>query len=316
MTVPRIEGKMALNPTNDPMKKAIFPLAVALQWICLASTGTAQTTIFSDDFASDSSLATPPWYNLNNTSAASYTLNSDQDLALSVSSGTGKVNEMFAEFTPVSLIVGESLSLTVNFNSPSGMATDTGGLLVGLYNNGTVNSTNEQGSANGSVGTGGETAASQGYFGIMGYNTSASTSTKFYSRQGGATDANELGYYSEMTAGSYTQLSSSAATGNANLQLNVNYTLTFTITDEGSGDNKISAIISDGSTQLDSWTTTDSSGLYDTFNQLDFGDYGKAGPVDLNILSESVVTETPEPSVMVFGMMGLGLLVAGRLRRR
>lgn len=297
------------------MKKAIVPLVVALQWICLASTGTAQTTVFSDDFASDSSLATPPWYNLNNTSAASYALNPDQDLALSVSAGTGKVNEMFAEFTPVSLITGESLSLTVNFNSPSGMATDTGGLLVGLYNNGTVNSTNEQGSANGSVGTGGETAASQGYFGIMGYNTSAGTSTKFYSRQGGATDANELGYYSSMTAGSFTQLNSSAATNNANLQLNINYTLTFTITDEGAG-NKISAIISAGSTQLDSWTTTDPSGLYDTFNQLDFGNYGKAGPVDLDILSESVVTETPEPSVMVLGMTGLGMLVGSRLRRR
>lgn len=316
MTGPEIQGKMGSNPTNDPMKKAIFPLAVALQWICLASTGTAQTTVFSDNFAADSSLATPPWYNLNNTSAASYALNPDQDLALSVSSGTGKVNEMFAEFTPVSLITGESVSLTVNFNSSSGMATDAGGLLVGLYNNGTINSTNEQGSSNGSVGTGGETAASQGYFGIMGYNTTASTSTKFYSRQGGATDANELGYYSEMTALSFTQLNSSAATNNANLQLNVNYTLSFTITDEGPGDNKISAMISAGSTLLDSWTTMDPSGLYDTFNQLDFGDYGKSGPVDVNILSESVVTETPEPSVMVLGMAGLGMLVVNRLRRR
>ena len=297
------------------MKKAIACL-LAISSAPFFFNASAQTTVFSDDFTSDSSLAQPPWYNLNNTSAANYALNPGQDLALTVSSGTGKVNEMFAEFTPVSLIAGESLSLTVNFNSSVGMATDTGGLLVGLYNNGTVNSANEQGSSNGSTGTGGETAASKGYFGIMGYNTSAGTSTKFFSRQGGASDENELGYYSSMTSGSYTQLSSSAASGNAALALNINYTLTYTITDEGSAENQISATISNGSTILDTWTTTDSSGVYDTFNQLDFGDYGKAGPVDINILSESVVTETPEPSVTMFSMLGFGLLALNRFRRR
>ena len=301
------------------MKKAIACL-LAINCAPLLFSASAQTTVFSDDFTSDSSLAQPPWYNLNNTTAASYALNpvAGQGLALTVSSGTGKVNEMFAEFTPVSLSAGDSLTLTVNFNSPSGMASDTGGLLVGLYNNGTVNSANEQGSASGSTVTGGETAASQGYFGIMGYNTSAGTSTKFYSRQGGSSDANELAYYSEMTSGSYTQLSSSLASGNANLQLNLNYTLTYTITDEGAEGNQISAIITDGSTPVDSWTTTDASGLYDTFNQLDFGNYGKAGPVDINILSESVVTvtEAPEPSVIVLAGAAFGVFGLMRFRRR
>ena len=309
---------MRLNPMNDPMKKALIPVAVVLQWLCLASTSTAQTTVFSDDFASDSMLNSPPWYNLNNTTAANYGLSTTagQGLALTVNSGsTGKVNEMFAEFNSVTLSDGESLSLTATFNSPSGMSTDTGGLLAGLYNNSTVNSTNEQGS-NGSTGVGGETAASQGYFGIIGYNTSAGTSTKLYSRQGGATDNNELGYYSEMTANSYTQLSSTSASGNTNLSLNVNYTLTFTITDEGTSGNKILAVLSLGSTQLDSWNATD-SGLYDTFNQLDFGNYGKAGAVDINILSESVteITPAPEPPVMALVGAAFGLLGLKRFRR-
>jgi|GEM_PF-2518165 len=301
------------------MKKALlFLFAINCGLLLIKSSVSGQTTtVFSDTFTSDSSLAAPPWYNLNNTSAAGYPLNptAGQGLALTVSSGTGKVNEMFAEFTPVTLTSGESVALTVNFNSPSGMATDTGGLLVGLYNNATVNSTNEQGSAGGSTTTGGETAASQGYFGIMGYNTSAGTSTKFFSRQGGATDANELGYYSSQTAGSFTQLSTFAASGNAALSLNVNYTLTYTITDEG-GANLITANISNGSATLDNWTTTDASGLYDKFNQLDFGNYGKAGAVDINILSESVVTEVPEPSVMALGGAAFGLLGLIRFHRR
>ncbi|HUA66006.1 MAG TPA: PEP-CTERM sorting domain-containing protein [Alphaproteobacteria bacterium] len=303
------------------MKKTIIPLALILQCISLASTSSGQTTIYSDDFATDSSLAQPPWYNLNNTSAASYALNptAGQGLALTVTSGsTGKVNEMFAEFTPVTLSAGDSLSLTVLFNSPSGMSTDTGGLLAGLYNNSTVNSTNEQGSTGGGTTAGGETAASQGYFGIMGYNTGAGTSTKFYSRQGGATDNNELGYYSSMTSGSYTQLSSFGAAGNANLGLNINYTLQFTITDNGASGNSILATVSNGSTTLDSWTSTDASGLYDTFNQLDFGNYGKASAVDVNILSESVteITPTPEPASLALLGAGAGLFGMMRFRRR
>ncbi|HEV2331121.1 MAG TPA: hypothetical protein VGY56_20250 [Verrucomicrobiae bacterium] len=131
------------------MKRTLAFAVVITFGLFSLSPGRAQTTVFSDTFTSDSSLAQPPWYNLNNTSAASYALNpaAAQGLALTVSSGTGKVNQMFAEFTPVSLSTGGAVTLTVLFNSSSGMATDTGGLLAGLYNNATVNSTNEQGSA-------------------------------------------------------------------------------------------------------------------------------------------------------------------------
>lgn len=302
------------------MKK---PIILATASLCGLLAAQAQTTIFSDNFTTDSSLNQPPWYNLNNTSAASYALNptAGQGLALTVSAGTGKLDEMFAEFasSPVTLTgAGQYIQLVVNFNSPSGMATDTGGLLVGLFNNSTINTTNEQGSGGGSTTVGGETSGSTGYFGIMGYNTTAGTSTKFFARNGSITDVNELGYYSSQGT-AVTQLGSSAATGNANLGLNINYTLTYTITDEGASGEQVNAIISNGSTILDTWTETDASGLYNTFNQLDFGAYGKAGPVDVNILNESVITSVtavPEPTTFALAGMGLGLALLARFRRR
>lgn len=306
------------------MKKAIILASASFCALLAVSAVQAQTTIYSDNFTTDTSLSQPPWYNLNNTSAASFALNptAGQGLALTVTSGsTGKLNEMFAEFasSPVTLSgAGQYIQLVVNFNSPSGIATDTGGLLVGLYNNTQVNTTNEQGSGGGSTTIGGETAANTGYFGIMGYNTTAGTSTKFFARNGSATDVNELGYYSSQSgAGAITQLGSAAATGNANLANSVNYTLTYTITDNGASGNSVNAVISNGATILDNWTQNDATGLYTSFNELDFGNYGKAGAVNVNILNESVIVSVPEPAT--FGIAGIGLALvafARRFRRR
>jgi hypothetical protein len=270
-------------------------------------------TVFTDNFTTDSSLGSE-WYNMSNTTAASFALNptAGQGLALTVSAGTGKVNEEFAQFavSPISLAVGDSISLVVNFNAASGMATDTGGLLAGLYNTqGTVATGGELTTA-----TGGATADDKGYFGIMGYNTTAGTSTKFYDRNGAAAAPNELGYYSTIGASYYTQLSSFAASGNANLANSTAYTLTYTVLNNG-GSDTITAVISQGATQLDSWTTTDASGLYNSFDELDFGSYGKAGPVNLNITSISVLSSVPEPSIFAFAALGL-LGFITRFRRR
>lgn len=294
----------------------VFTMAVAFGLLAMANWPASAGTIFSDNFTTDSSLGSE-WFNMSNTVNAAVALNptAGQGLALTVSSGTGKVNEEFAQFTvsPITLTAGDSISLVVNFNAASGMQTDTGGLLAGLYNTqGTVATGNELTTA-----TGGATADDKGYFGIMGYNTTAGTSTKFYSRQGGATDANELGYYSSQTAGSFTQLGSFAASGNANLLNNTAYTLTYTIMNNGVSGNTITAVISQGATQLDSWTTTDASGLYNSFDELDFGAYGKATQVDMNITGISVLTASvPEPSSFAFAAFGLlgGLIAAFRRR--
>jgi hypothetical protein len=299
----------------------VLTMAMAFGLSALAS-WSAAGSIFSDVFTTDSSLAQPPWYDISSSSTATYALNptAGQGLALTVSSGTGRDQEMFAQFTstPVTLAsVGDYLTLTVNFNSPSGMSTDTGGLLVGLFNTqGTPGNADEVNTT-----TGGATADDQGYFGLMGYNTGAGTSTKFYTRQGGAADANELGYYSKMTAGSYAQLSSFAASGNAILGLNTAYTLTYTIMNNGASGDAITAVITDGVNTLDSWVTTDTTGVggagrYNSFDELTFGNYGKAGPVDVNITSVSVaMTSVPEPSTFAFAALGLLGFIA-RFRRR
>jgi hypothetical protein len=312
------QRRVGWDKSKPPMKKSLHGLTLFALAGCFPLIATSQTTVFSDNFTADTSLATPPWYNMNNTPNASATLDptAGQGLALNVSTGTGKVNEEFAQFsaTPITLATaGDYITLTVNFNSPDVLA-NTGGLLAGLLNTrGTVASANETTTA-----TGGATADDTGYFGIMGYNTSAGTSTKFFSRQGGVSDANELGYYSSMTAASFTQLSSFAASGNANLANSTAYTLIYTVTKGASGDT-INAVIDQGATTLDNWTSTDSTGLYNSFDELDFGFYGKNALINGNITQVQVsdlVQSVPEPSTLAFSGVAILGFAASRLLKR
>jgi len=315
MTTPAKEGKITFRKSL----KVIVKLSSLMALVLMAPLGAmGQATIFSDDFTSDASLASPPWYNLNNTVNAAATLNpvAGQGLALSVSSGTGRVNEEFARFSPFPFTLfdyTDYFTLIVDFNSSS-FTGNSGGLLVGLYNTqGTVAGGTLTGTA-----MGGATADDTGYFGFMGFNTSPITSTKFFSRQGGAIAANELAYDPEMTAGSYTQVGGTfAASGNGTLANDTAYTLAYTVA-RGFDGNTITAVITQDAAIVDSWTVTDTNFLYNNFDELDFGMYGRSGPVDFNITDVSIQTNVgpiPEPSVSALAYFGfMGLVLVRRMR--
>jgi hypothetical protein len=295
----------------------ILIVSVTCGFLAMATQAILAQTIFSDNFTTDSSLQ-PGWYNLNDSTTSSSALNptAGQGLEL-VSTASGHVAEIFNQFSPTLITpsVGQTLTLSVNFNTV-GVSGNTGGLVFGLYNTqgSAPNGDETTASGSGSTATTGATTNHTGYFQIAGYNTSAGTSTKLYSRMTGATEQNELGYYSRMNSDQYTQLQSNPASGNANLADGNAYTLNYSILNTGSG-NTITTTIMKGVTTLDDWTYTDASSLNTSFNELDFGLYNKNGAsLDINttLVTVSIV---PEPST--FALAGLGLigLVAGFRRR-
>ncbi len=281
----------------------------------------ADQVVLTDDFTMDSSLGSQ-WLTMYSTPAYTAQLNPSpgQGLALGVTAGTGKIVQEFAQFSasPLTLVnVGDYVSLTVTFNS-STMTANNGYLLTGLYNTmGTVATANLANTV-----VGGPNADDTGYAGLLDFNTYANGSTKWYEKNGGATANNEMAYYSAMAAGTYTQvLPGSYSPSTAGVLLGgVNYTMTYTIT-KAAGGNTISTVIknTDTSAVMDNWSLTDSSGLYNSFDELDFGFYGKNGTLPnpgVNILDITVMTNIPEPATFALAGLGLlGLLIVRRARR-
>lgn len=279
----------------------------------------AQTTVFTDNFTTDSSLGAG-WFNMNNTSAASAVLNpsAGQGLALNVTAGTGKVNEEFNAFTgtPITLAnVGDYIKLSVTFNTAN-LVGNNGMLLAGLFNSqGTYATANEGNSVTGATGD------DTGYFGFLGFSTYSNGSVKTFQRNGVVGGVNELGYYSSM-GGMYTQqLNTWPATGTYNMVNGTTYILNQTIL-KTAGGNQITYVITDNSGNPlagDNWVNTDTASAYNTFDELNFGWYGKNGTaLNGNILDVTVSDSinAPEPSTFALAGLGmLGLLIARRVRR-
>src|SRR5215469_2255425 len=117
------------------MKKATVFLAATCGLLSISS-AFAQTIIYDDNFANDSSLSTS-YLNINNISGSTaewaFTPNTQLELTTAAS---GKVDELVGQFSPQALSgAGQSVTFTASFNSPSLTTSgSSGSLLIALDN--------------------------------------------------------------------------------------------------------------------------------------------------------------------------------------
>ena len=307
------------------MKTATLRLVMATcGFIC--SSALAQTTVYNDNFASDSALSSS-YINMNNISGSvnEWAFTADTQLQLTTA-GSGKLDDLVGSFTPVTLSqAGQYLSFVVNFNSPNlgqGGTGAAGALLYSLDYSGGVplGASPENPTA-----TTGATAGYIGYLGDMALNNSPKSATKFHAKTGGAT--NDISYYSDALPD--VQLAVSEPTSSAaNLANNDNYTLTYTITalNAGGTQNQITASIYDNTLSAleESFaiTATNSAGTFitpaTTYDTFDVGIYtgSESSGYDINLTDVSIIASVPEPSTYALAGVGFGLALLARFRRR
>lgn len=304
-----------------------FATAAAFS-VALSGRGLAQTTLYSDNFATDTSDPSASYLSANTTSTSTVGWSWATGTGLTLNPvGSGKLSDLVGSFSGVNLVnAGNYVSFVVNFSSPNiaqGGASTAGGLLFAVDNSFGVSPTSQgQIESVSSTATGGATAGYQGYLGDIAFNNSPKTGTKFFAKTG--TGNNNLSYNSNVSP--KTQLGTSVANGsNANLINSDSYTLTYTIEalNSGGSQSQITAQIYDNTLgqMVDNFTLGATNGAafvtptteYDSF---DIGLYtGSETGYDLTISSLSVVSNVPEPST--YALLGLGLLgFMARLRRR
>jgi hypothetical protein len=289
--------------------------------------GTAQTTIFSDNLISDSSLSSG-YLNINNISGSANEWSFANGTGLTLTTAaTSKLDDVVGAFSPVTLSqAGDYITFVVSFNSPnivqttSPGANDGGSLLFSLDSSGGtgLGSTSP---LNPTAATG-STAGYVGYLGLISFNQTPKTSTKFYAKTGSGN--NDLSYYSDATPATQTS-TSQPASANAILANSTAYTLTYTVTalNAGATQDSISAMISQGSTVLDSFSFGATNGASyitpaTTFDTFDVGVYtgSEAAGYNINVSDIEVISDVPEASsfaLMSFGALGFAFV--RRLRR-
>jgi len=310
--------------------KYSFASTVTLSIGILALAGSsalAQTTVFSDDFATDASDPTGSY--LLGVSGGTESWTSGTGITLSGSAG-GKLEDLIGSFSTVALAnSGDYVSFVVNFNSPNiaNTGANSGDINFALDNTGgTAPGTGTE--AVSSSSTGGTTAGYLGYFGNIGFNSTPKTSSKMFARTGGPN--NNLDYSSNVS--SKAQVGANIAGGsNATLVNSDSYTLTYTITalNTGASQLQITEQVYDNTlnSMVDNFTTPATNGpaVYDTpsssFNAFDIGLYtgSAASGYNLNVSEVQVLTDvtaSPEPTVLALGSSGLVLLSLIRFRRR
>ena len=278
----------------------------------------AQTTVFSDNFASDTSSS----YLNGVSSSGTMTWAAGTGMTLG-GAGTGKISDLIGSFSAVTLAnTGDYVSFVVNFNSPTLGQTGTllpGAMLMALANSGGVPFTGGTTEAVSSSSTGGATAGYLAYGGQMQMQASAKTSTKFWAKTG--TGNNNLSYNSNVSpkTGNFTM----TGTGNGALANFDLYTLTYTIASLNTGATalQVTASIYDNttSTMIDNITGAASAVPTSTLNTFDIGLYTGSEPsgYNINLTDVSVLTNVvPEPSTFALAGLGmLGLVLARRMRK-
>ncbi len=295
-----------------------------------ATSGTvlAQTTVYSDDFTSDSALSST-YLNMNSVGGSDawvFTANTQLQLQTAASS---KLDEVLNTFNAVTLgSAGEYITMTVNFNSGGSIVNNLaqggggGSMLMAFANSGgTALGGGLTPEAESSSATGGSTHGDVSYANMLALNTSPKTSTKFLVKT--ASGLNGVAYSSDSTP--TTQLVTESA--NYAFGGSDNYTLTYTLTYVSATQLTVAETLFDdttSTTEPDSFSTSTGSATTPTLtlDTFDFGFYtgSETAGYDLNLTDFNVVTTgtvapAPEPTVLALSALG-GLGFLGLIRRR
>lgn len=302
--------------------------ATTLGLAYLSSSAVAQTVIYDDNFADDSSLSSS-YLNINSIGqpADAWTFTPDSNLQLETS-GTGKLDDLAGSFgSAVTLSsAGQYVTFTANFNS-SGTAnglgqSGTAGLILFALDNsgGTALGGGGASEAESSSATGGSTAGYIGYLGDLSLNTTPKTSTKNFAKTGAGN--NDLSYNSDATPD--TQIGATEANG-YNFSSSDNYTLTYTVQYVSATEDAITTTLFDNTanTQAETFTVDSASATTptQTLDTFDIGVYtgSESAGYDVNLTGVEITTgveATPEPSTLALAGLGLALPLLARFRRR
>jgi hypothetical protein len=308
------------------MKKSFSGLTLLALAASFPLVATAEITVYSDNFATDSSVSSS-YLSANTTGGTGWAFNAGTGLNLNPS-GSGKLSDLVGSFSAVTLAnPNDYISFEVNFSSANiaqGGASTAGGLLFALDNSFGVSPTSQGATESvSSTAAGGATAGYEGYLGDIAFNNSPKTGTKFFAKTGAGN--NNLSYNSNVSP--KTQISTSVANANnANLVNNDSYTLTYTVTalNVGASQDQITAQIYDNTLSqiVDNFTLGATNGAAfvtptATFDTFDIGVYtGSEGGYAVNVSSISVVESAPEPGTLALVGAGIAALAGARRLRK